>query len=124
MNEQKTKTPIYFWFVSTPILLFGLLGAIQMPLVFSSSSDPAWVKALYIIGIICLFIGSIYLVLRRKVALYFFLSFILFMTGHRIYMFGFSEWVPEAPLKPFVPIIIVALFSIFSAFINKKNWMK
>ena len=124
MNKLKTKTPIYFWIVSIPILLFGLLGAVQMVADFSYNPDPIWVKALYVIGIIGLFIGSILLMLRRKVALYFFLSFIVLMTSHRIYMLTYTERASEAPLIPFIPIFIVAFFSLFSAFVYRKNWMK
>jgi hypothetical protein len=124
MDKLETKTPIYFWIVSIPILLFGLLGAVQMPSVFWDTIDPFWVKALYSIGIIGLLIGSIALVLRRKVALFYFLSFIVLMTSHRIYMLTYTERASEAPLIPFIPIFIVSFFSLFSAFVYKKNWMK
>lgn len=65
--KTENKTPIWFWIITVPFTLLAISGLMQINSIFGNEmTEPIWAKLGYIIGIIGMFIGSIFLCLRKK----------------------------------------------------------
>ena len=67
MQNSENKTLIWFWIFDIPFTLLAVSGPTQLNSMFSDElPEPVWAEMGYIIGIIGIFIGSIFLCLRKN----------------------------------------------------------
>ena len=124
METHKTKTPIWFWFISVPLLILGIMGILQINSVWGPEmTEPLWAKLCYSGGIIGILIGSLLLVFRKISALYFFIFSLAGFLIHRAWIFGFSERAEEAPWTLFLPILIIIISILLVRLGTKKGWI-
>ena len=124
METIRTKTPIWFWFISIPLLILGIMGILQINSIWASEiTEPLWAKLCYSGGIIGILIGSIFLVFRKKSASFFFIASLIGFLIHRAWVFGFSERAEEAPWTLFLPVIIILISILIVKLGSKKKWI-
>lgn len=124
MKTPKIKTPIWYWFISIPLLILGIMGILQINSVWSTEmTEPLWAKLSYSLGISGMFLGSVFLIFRKKLATILFLASILGFILHRTWVFGFSELSSEAPLTLFLPILINLIAVLLAYYGVKKGWI-
>ena len=122
METQKTKTPIWFWFISIPLLILSIMGILQINSVWGPEmTEPFYAKICYSGGIIGVLIGSILMVIRKKLALLFFIISLVGFLIHRFWVFALSDRADEAPWTLFLPILIVLLSILIVSLGSKKG---
>jgi len=123
------KPPIWFWVFTIPMLILGIMGVLQVDSVWGEEmTEPFWAQASYTTGIIGIFLGSVFLLLRKKTALYFYVFSALGFMAHRFWLFALSGTLDT--LAPYAPATL--LISILLALIGiwvvrhgiQKGWIR
>ena len=122
MKNSENKTPKWFWLFAIPFTLLAVSGLMQINSIFGDEMpEPIWAKMGYIIGIIGIFIGSIFLCLRKKWAILILNISILGFLTHRFWLFFMSDIVDSLPsFAPFTLFLSVVL-NLIAIYILKKG---
>ena len=144
MNEQKTTTvPIWFWVVAGFALLWNLMGcAAFLTEIFAQDmmmatwtdeqkewarSMPAWIYFEYAIAVGTGVAGSVFLLLRKKLAIPLFavcsIAVIIQMVYSMLIARGLQIMGAGAAVMPCLVIIFSIVFLWFSFFSKGKGWL-
>ncbi|REJ81966.1 MAG: hypothetical protein DWQ33_08515 [Bacteroidetes bacterium] len=145
---MNTKIPVWFWVVSTILLIWNLVGLlaffIQMNLDMEAlqnlpsdqrelqtellSNYPIWAKAGYALAVFGWFTGALLLLMKKKIARKAFIISLIGMSVQLLYTFKFigrsvDMYGPAAIAMP-VMIFLLVFYSIWLAgFGEKKSWL-
>ena len=123
------KPPIWFWVFTIPMLILGIMGVLQVDSVWGEEmTEPFWAQASYTTGIIGIFLGSVFLLLRKKTALYFYVFSALGFMAHRFWLFALSgtsdSLAPYAPVTLFISIglVLIGIWVVRNG--SQKGWIR
>ena len=146
MNENSTvSVPKWYWAASTLMLLWNLMGLAVFGLtvamlnneelltqatateaqVEAISSTPIWVNIAFGVAVIFGVLGSIALLMRRKLAFPLFVISLLGVLAQNAYVFLLSDTVEKmgAGLSPLVIAVAVLIVPLSAAW-TKKGWLR
>jgi hypothetical protein len=140
---MNTKPHWSFWLITALCLIWNLLGSMNfamqmqagnlatMPEPFHTivANRPSWATAAFAIGVLAGALGCVLLLLKRRVAIYFFWLSLVGLTVHLIpYLTPANlpaEFGMGNAILVFVLPLLVALFLIWYArYVQQKNWTR
>lgn len=131
MTDNSTKTATSFWVISVLALLWNLMGVISYLLYAFVTEEmvadlppeqkaeiliehPSWLTALYALAVFDGLLGSILLLMRKKIAYYFFVISAICATIQQVYV------LLDIELEMYVMPILIILVCIFLIWYSKK----
>jgi hypothetical protein len=143
MNEA-TKTPLWFWIISSVLLLWNLVGVMAYIAQVSMSpeamaalpaperalyeSTPAWANAAFAVAVWAGTLGCALLLLKRASAFYVLLTSllgVLVQMSHSFFMSqSFDVYGPGAAIMPVIIILIAGFLVWFSLWAKERAWLR
>tara|TARA_R110002049_G_scaffold28036_6_gene96772 strand:- start:3153 stop:3572 length:420 start_codon:yes stop_codon:yes gene_type:complete len=131
MTDNSTKTATSFWVISVLALLWNLMGVISYLFYAFVTEEmvadlppeqkaemliehPSWLTALYALAVFGGLLGSILLLMRKKIAYYFLVISAICATIQQVYV------LLDVELEMYVMPILIILVCIFLIWYSKK----
>jgi hypothetical protein len=122
MNKSENKTPKWFWFFAIPFILLAISGLMQINSIFGDEMpEPIWAKTGYIIGIIGIFIGGVFLYFRKKWTILFLTISIIGFLTHRFWLFFISDIIDSLPSFAPVTLFLSIILNLIAIYILKRG---
>lgn len=135
MDTLKNKPTPLFWIIGCIALIWNIMGIIaylsqaymtteallSLPIDDQKyyNNLPAWVTANFAIAVFCGTIGSITLLLRKKLAISFFIASLIGVLAQSTYTFFIQNYIKVTAEIMLMPILII-IFAIFLLIYSKK----
>ena len=129
MQDKIRKPPFWYWILSLPMVTLGIMGILQVDSVWGEEMlEPLWTQVGYTIGIIGLFLGSLFLLLRKKIAYHFYVISACGFITHRFWLYFLSGTLDTlASYAPFT-LLISILLDFLGVWVTKQGlkqkWIK
>ena len=136
METLNNKTTLQFWIISSTAFIWNIIGVIAylnqaymgpetlatLPIEDQNyyKNTPTWVTASFGIAVFCGALGSLSLLLRKKLAISFFLASIIGVLAQSTYTFFIQNHIKITPQTALMPILVL-LFAFFLVVFSKKN---
>lgn len=131
MTDNSTKTATSFWVISVLALLWNLMGVISYLFYAFVTEEmvadlppeqkaemliehPSWLTAIYALAVFDGLLGSILLLMRKKIAYYFLVISAICATIQQVYV------LLDVELEMYVMPILIILVCIFLIWYSKK----
>lgn len=131
MTDNSTKTATSFWVISVLALLWNLMGVISYLFYAFVTEEmvadlppeqkaemliehPSWLTALYALAVFDGLLGSILLLMRKKIAYYFLVISAICATIQQVYV------LLDVELEMYVMPILIILVCIFLIWYSRK----
>lgn len=133
-----TKLPVWFWIISVVALLWNLLGVsaylmdaynmVELTAEQTAFKEhrPVWYTAAFAIAVFAGALGSIALLLRKKLAVVLFLLSLIAVLIIRVYEFFMQDDVEMSGgtiVMPIIVVIVAALLYWYSKGAREKAWL-
>ncbi len=111
MEKSKNNPPVWFWVFALPMLILGVMGILQVNSVWGEEmTEPLWAQIGYTLGIFGIFLGSLFLVLQKRVATQLYAVSAAGFLIHRFWLFALSGTVDTlatyAPITLFISVML------------------
>ena len=139
MESLNNKPTLLFWLIGGIALIWNIMGVIAYlsqayttPETLSSlpidnqnyhNNLPAWVTTSFAIAVFCGTLGSIALLLRKKLASSFFIASLIGVLAQSTYTFFIQNYIKVTPQVMLMPLLII-IFAIFLLIYSKKTETK
>lgn len=140
MTNSSAKPPIWFWIVSVIALIWNAIGVMQyLAQAYNTenfqdqytadqleiiANTPSWAIAAFAIAVFTGLLGSIALLLRKKLAYTLFLFSLIAVVAQMIYNFIIVKSADVFGPIAMVTSIIVLIIAVFLIYFSKKAILK
>ncbi|WP_299781013.1 hypothetical protein [uncultured Formosa sp.] len=135
--SDTTKLPIWYWIVTGFYLLWNALG-VQQYFIQANNTEafksqyteaqlqeiaqmPTWVMRAYAVAVICGFLASILLMVRKRFAYPMALTSLIAVIAQMSYLFYVVK--PPSLIMPILVLVFAVGLLFFSKYSKTKNWL-
>ncbi|WP_434036103.1 hypothetical protein [Formosa sp. 4Alg 33] len=135
--SNETKLPIWYWIVTGFYLLWNALG-VQQYFIQANNTEafrsqyteaqlqeiaqmPTWVMRAYAVAVMCGFLASILLMVRKRFAYPMALTSLVAVIAQMGYLFYVVK--PASVIMPILVLVFAVGLLFFSKYSKSKNWL-